>query len=90
MTLSQLGHLVAPACFEAITAGRDLVPATVLDRVVRLGRHPVRALRLGTANLFRAVLADKSRVEGMVFPGELIWDDDPPLWANTEPVRKRR
>ena len=44
----------------------------------------------GATNLFRAVLADGSRVGGMVFPGELIWDDDPPPRANAELVRKRR
>ena len=83
-------YAVAPACFEAFAAGRDLAPATVRNRVVRLGRHRVRASRSGAANLFRAVLADGSRVEGMVFPGALIWDDDPPPRANAELVRKGR
>ena len=71
-------------------AGRDLAPTTVRNRVVRLGRHRVRASRSGAANLFRAVLADGRRVEGMAFPGALIWDDDPPPRANAELVRKRR
>ena len=84
-------YVVAPACFEAFAAGRELAAATVRNRVVRLGRHRVRASRSGAANLFRAVLADGSRVEGMVFPGALIWDDDPPPpRANAELVRKRR
>ena len=47
-------------------------------------RATARALRLGAANLLRAVLSDGSRVEGMVFPGELFWDDDPPPGANAE------
>ena len=80
---------MAPAGFEAFTVGRDLAPATVRNRVVRLGRHRVRASRSGAANLFRAVLTDGSRVEGMVFRGELISDDDPPPRANAELVRKR-
>ena len=50
----------------------------------------VHASRSGAANLFRAVLADGSRVEGMVFPGGLIWDDDAPPRANAELLRKRR
>ena len=83
-------YVVAPACFEAFAAGRELAPATVRNRVARLGRHRQRASRSGAANLFRAVLADGSRVEGMVFPGELIWDDDPPPRANAELIRKRR
>ena len=75
-------YVVSPACFEAFAAGRDLAPATVRNRVVRLGRHRQRASPSGAANVFRAVLADGSRVKGMVFPGELIWDDDPPPQAN--------
>ena len=83
-------YVVSPACFEAFAAGRELAPATVRNRVVRLGRHRVRASRSGAANLFRAVLADGSRVGGLVFPGELIWDDDPPPRANAELVGKGR
>ena len=84
-------YVVAPACFEAFAAERDLPPARVRNRVVRLGRHRSRASRSGAANLFRAVLADGSLVEGMVFPGELLWDHDPPPRANAElVVRKRR
>ena len=83
-------YVVAPACFEAFAAARDLAPATVRNRVVRLGRHRTRASRSGAANLFRAVLADGSRVGGLVFPGELIWDDDPPPRANASLVGKGR
>jgi len=82
--------VVTPACFEAFAAGRDLAAATVRNRVVRVGRHRVRALRSGAANLFRAVLADGRRGEGTVFPGPLLWDDHPPPRANAEVVRKRR
>ena len=82
--------MVAPACFEAFAAGRGLAPTTVHNRVVRLGRHRSRASPSGAANLFRAVLADGSRVGGMVFTGELIWDDDPPPRANAELVREGR
>jgi len=71
-------YVVSPACFEAFAAGRDLAPATVRHRVVRLRRHRQRESASGSANIFRAVLADGSRVKGMVFPGELVWDDDPP------------
>ena len=50
----------------------------------------LRASRSGATNLFRAVLADGSRAEGMVFPGALIRDDDPPPRANIELVRELR
>ena len=60
------------------------------NRQIRLGRHQQRAWRSGAANLFQAVLADGSRVKGMVFPGELIWDDDPHPRANGELVGKGR
>ena len=83
-------YVVTPACFEAFAAGRDLAPAKVRNRVVRLGRHRSRASPSGAANLFRAVLADGSRVQGMVFPGELIWDDDPPPRANASLAGKGR
>ena len=83
-------YVVSPACFEAFAAGRDLAPATVCNRVVRLGRHRQRASPSGSANVFRAVLADGSRVKGMVFPGELVWDDDPPPRANAGLVGKGR
>ena len=83
-------YVVAPACFEAFAAGRELAPATVRNRVVRLGRHRQRASPSGSANVFRAVLADGSRVKGMVFPGELIWDDNPPPRANAGLAGKGR
>ena len=83
-------YVVTPACFESFAAGRDLAPGTVRNRVVRLGRHRTRASRSGAANLFRAVLADGSRVGGLVFPGELFWDDDPPPRANAGLVGKGR
>ena len=83
-------YAVSPACFEAFAAGRDLAAATVRHRVVRLGRHRQREARSGSSNVFRAVLADASRVKGMMFPGELVWDDDPPPRGNARLVGKRR
>ena len=83
-------YLVTPACVEAFAAGRDLAPATIRNRVVRLGRHRSHASPSGAANLFRAVLADGSRVKGMVFPGELVWDDDPPPRSNARLVGNGR
>ena len=82
--------MVTPACFEAFAAGPGIVAATVRNRVVRLGRHRQRASPSGAANVFRAALADGSRVKGMVFPGELVWDDDPPPRANASLAGKGR
>ena len=83
-------YVVSAACFEEFAVGRELAAATDRNRVVRLGRHRQRVSRRGAANLFRAVLADGSRVKGMVFPGELIWDDDPPHRASAGLVGKGR
>ena len=83
-------YAVSPACFEAFAAGRGIAAGTVRNRVARLGRHRERASPSGAANVFRAVLADGSRVKGMVFPGELVWDDDPPPRANASLVGKGR
>ena len=83
-------YAVSPARFEAFAAGRDLAPATVRHRVVRLKRHRQRETPSGLANVFRAVLADASRVKGMAFPGELVWDDDPPPRGNARLVGKSR
>ena len=83
-------YVVTPACFEAFAAGRGIAAATVRNRVVRLGRHRQRASPSGAANVFRAVLADGSRVKGMVFPGELVWDNDPPPRANASLAGKGR
>ena len=83
-------YAVSPACFEAFAAGRGIAAATVRNRVVRLGRHRQRASPSGAANVFHAVLADGSRVKGMVFPGELVWDDDPPPRANASLTGKGR
>ena len=58
--------------------------------MVRLGRHRQRASPSGSANVFRAVLVDGGHVKGMVFPGELVWDDDPPPGANASLVGKGR
>ena len=54
------------------------------------GRRRQRASSSSSAYVFRAVLADGSRVKGMVFPGELVWDDDPPPQANAGLVGKGR
>ena len=62
-------YVVSPASFEAFAAGRELAPATVRNCVFRLGRHRSRASRSGAANRFRGMLADGSRVEGLVSPG---------------------
>jgi len=83
-------YAVSPARLEAFAAGRGFATATVRNRVVRLGRYRQRASPSGSANVFRAVLADGSRVKGMVFPGELVWDDDPPPRSNARLVGKGR
>ena len=77
-------YCVRPACFEAYAPIEDVEAGTIKNRVAKLRRHRLRKWERGVANTFRAELADGRRVEGMLFPGELIWDDDPPPLAGAE------
>ena len=77
-------YVVRPACFEAFAAIEGVDEATVKNRVARLRRHRLRKWERGIANTFRAELGDGRRVQGMLFPGELIWDDKPPPPAAAE------
>ena len=54
------------------------------NRVARFGRYRVRRSPSDATSKFRATLGDGRRFGGMLFPGDLIWDDDPP------PRRTRR
>ena len=83
-------YVVVPDGFEAFAAIEEVEPGTVKNRVARLGRHRERSSGSGAANTFRAELADGRRVEGMVFPGDLVWDDDPPPAADGALGRRRR
>ena len=82
--------VVVPDGFEAVARLEDVEPSTVKNRVARLGRHGERPSGSGAANTLRAELADGRRVEGMVFPGELIWDEDPPVEAAGELGHRHR
>jgi len=82
-------YVVMPDGFEAFAAREGVAARTVRHRVVRLGRHRERSTRSGAANTFRAELADGRRVRGMVFPGELVWDADPPPQGGAFADRRR-
>ena len=71
-------YVVVPDGFEAFAGVEGVEPGTVRNRVARLGRHRERSSSSGSANTFRAELAGGRRVAGMLFPGELFWDDDGP------------
>ena len=83
-------YVVVPDGFEAFAALEGVQATTVKNRVVRLGRHRERSSPTGAANTFRAELADGRRTEGMVFDGELIWDEDAPPEAGGKLGRRRR
>ena len=72
----------------------EWLPLAMTSLAVASGLRSALASRqsrsTSSGNLFRAVLSDGSRVEGMVFPGALIRDGDPPPRANAELIRKRR
>ena len=83
-------YVVLPDGFEAFGALEGLDAKTVRNQVARLGRHRERKTPSGKANTFRAELPDGRRVDGMVFLGELIWDEDPPPLADGALGRRRR
>ena len=70
--------VVDPDCFEALAAAESMPPKSIRNRVLKLGRHSTRRSSAGRADAFPAHLADGRRVSGMVFPGELFWDQDAP------------
>ena len=71
-------YVVVPDGYRAFAESRGVGAKTVMNRVKRLGRHRARSGPAGVVNTFRARLADGRRVAGMAFPGELLWDGDPP------------
>ncbi|MCY3621499.1 MAG: hypothetical protein OXH68_07285 [Gammaproteobacteria bacterium] len=70
--------VVVPDGYEAYRAPDSAAAKTVRNRVARLGRQRRRKWQGRTVDEFRAELADGRRVSGMVFPGDLVWDDRPP------------
>ena len=67
-----------PACFEVYVAVEGGELGTIKNGVAKLRRHRLRRWERGVANTFRAEPRDGRKVTGMLFPGELIWDGDPP------------
>ena len=70
--------VVDPDCFEALAAAESLPPKSIRNRVLKLGRHRTRRSAAGRADAFAAELADGRRENGMLFDGELFWDDNAP------------
>ena len=77
-------YVVVPDAFATFAAGEGLDAGTVKNRVSRIRRHRGRRSKLGPTGTFHAVLGDGRRTRGMVFPGALFWDDDPPPAADAE------
>ncbi|MYF30056.1 MAG: hypothetical protein F4029_08420 [Gammaproteobacteria bacterium] len=72
--------VMVPEGFDAFAAAGSEESKNVRNRVTRLGRHRLRVWRGRKADEFRAHLEDGRKAKGMVFPGELFWDEDaPPL-----------
>ena len=71
-------YVVVPDCFREHAALEGVGPKTVKNRVARLGRHRSRLSGVGQADRFPAVLGDGRKVQGMLFPGELLWGDGEP------------
>ncbi|MCY3811292.1 MAG: hypothetical protein OXH15_05810 [Gammaproteobacteria bacterium] len=79
-------YVVDPDCFEALAAAESMPPKSIRNRVLKLGRHRTRRSAGGRADAFPAELADGRRVSGMLFDGELLWDEDAPP-ASTSVLR---
>ena len=73
-------YVVIPDAFDVFASespNRDA--RKVKNQVLRIKRHRVRGTASGTyMSTFRTELDDGRRTEGMLFPGELIWEDDCP------------
>ena len=76
--------VVVPDGFEAYPAEDGVNAKTVRNRVTRLGKHRQRKAGNRAVDEFRAQLGDGRREAGMVFPGELIWEDRPPPALESE------
>ena len=83
-------YVVVPECYDAFARVENLDANTVKNQEARLGRHRERKTPSGKANTFRAELADGRRVDSMVFPGDLIWDNKAPRQADGALGRRRR
>ena len=83
-------YVVVPDGFEAFAMLEGVEAETAKNRVARLGRHRECSSASGAANIFRAELADGRRVEGIVLPGDLVWDNDPPPEASGKLGLRRR
>ena len=70
--------VVVPDGYEAYEAPDAASAKQVRNRVARLGRQRRRTRQGRRVDEFRAELADGRWVTGMVFPGELMWEDRPP------------
>ena len=76
--------VVVPDGFEAYPAEDGVNAKTVRNRVTRLGKHRQRKAGNRAVDEFRAGLPDGRREAGMVFPGELIWEDRAPPAIESE------
>ena len=83
-------RLAAQRCRRGVRRRARLLRGAVKNQVARLGRHRERKTPSGKASTFRAELADGRRIDGMVFPGDLFWDDDAPPEADGALGRRRR
>ena len=90
-------HNVAGEAFVVVPDGFGAYPgedgakaSTVRNRVTRLNRHRRRRAGHRGMDEFRAELADGRRATGMVFPGELLWEDRAPPAVESELERRSR
>ena len=84
------GFVIVPDGYAAFAGTRPEDAKTVRNRVTKLGKHRRHAWRGGMSDEFVAHLEDGRRPKGMVFPGELFWDESPPPMSKSVLDRRSR
>ena len=83
--------VMVPDGFDAFAAvGSEESSKNVRNRVTKLAKHRVRFWRGRKADEFRAHLEDGRKAKGMMFPGDLFWDDNPPPLSKSVLDRRSR
>ena len=82
--------VMVPDGFDAFAAADTGESKKVRNRVTKLRRHDLRVFRGLKQDEFRAHLEDGRKAMGMMFPGDLFWDENPPPMSNSALDRRNR
>ncbi len=82
--------VMVPEGFDAFAAAGSEDSKNVRNRVTKLARHRIRFWRGRRVDEFRAHLEDGRRAKGMMFPGDLFWDESAPPLSKSVLDRRSR